>query len=117
MDENLVCELLGRSIKRFRNRYKWSQEVLAEKIDISSNFLSNIENGKAWVSPKTVAKLASTFKVSPYELFMPENNLPAASANILSQYNQDVKELLHSALDEIRDRYVGQNIGEGGVSR
>jgi transcriptional regulator with XRE-family HTH domain len=62
MDEKEVCGLLGKSIKRLRAQHNWSQEFLAEKLDISANFLSNIENGKTWISPKTLAKLASSFE-------------------------------------------------------
>jgi transcriptional regulator with XRE-family HTH domain len=106
MDERDVCLLLGQAIKRLRNRNKWTQENLAEKLDISANFLSNIENGKAWISPKTMSKLALVFKVQPYELFMPAYDIPPAARDILSRYTEEAKKLIGMALDELNNQYT-----------
>jgi transcriptional regulator with XRE-family HTH domain len=109
MGEKEVCILLGQAIKRFRLSNKWTQEALAEKLGISANFLSNIENGKAWVSPKTVSNLAVIFKVNPHELFMPEQSLDAPTEEILVRYIRETKVSVNMALDEVMARYVGQN--------
>jgi transcriptional regulator with XRE-family HTH domain len=106
MDEKEVCRRLGKAIRRFRSWNKWSQEFLAEKMGISANFLSNIENGKAWVSPKTVSKLATVFKIEPHELFMPEAAIPTLFSEILLRYTQEVKESINSALDEKKLKYA-----------
>jgi transcriptional regulator with XRE-family HTH domain len=106
MDEKEVCGLLGKSIKRFRGQNKWSQEFLAEKLDISANFLSNIENGKAWISPKTLAKLASTFKVEPATLFMPDGGITPATADILANYTETAQKQIISVLDDIKERFL-----------
>jgi transcriptional regulator with XRE-family HTH domain len=110
MGEKEVCMLLGQAIKRFRLYYKWTQEALAEKLDISANFLSNIENGKAWVSPKTVSKLADIFNVKPHELFMPEQAMDAATGDILLRYIRETRVTVNMALDEVIERYAGQTV-------
>ena len=106
MDERDVCMLLGQAIKRLRNGNKWTQETLAEKLDISANFLSNLENGKAWVSPKTVSKLARIFKVQPHELFMPAYDIPSTVQDILSRYMEETKKAVVMALDELNNQYL-----------
>ncbi|GHV81639.1 hypothetical protein AGMMS49991_01970 [Spirochaetia bacterium] len=110
MGEKEVCILLGQAIKRFRLSNKWTQEALAEKLDISANFLSNIENGKAWVSPKTISNLAAIFKVNPHELFMPEQPLDAPTEEMLFRYIRETKVSVNMALDEVMARYVGQTV-------
>jgi transcriptional regulator with XRE-family HTH domain len=110
MGEKEVCILLGQAIKRLRLYNKWTQEALAEKLDISANFLSNIENGKAWVSPRTVSKLADIFKVKPHELFMPEQAMDAATGEILLRYIRETRVTVNMALDEVMDRYTGQTV-------
>ncbi|MCL1931941.1 MAG: helix-turn-helix domain-containing protein [Treponema sp.] len=77
MEEKELRTVFGENIKKFRNRRGWNQLLLAEKLDISANFLSEIETGKGWVSPLTLAKLAKAIEIEVFELFMP--NLPATT--------------------------------------
>ncbi|MDR1248383.1 MAG: helix-turn-helix domain-containing protein [Treponema sp.] len=107
MDEKEICMLLGQAVKRLRCWNKWTQEFLAEKLEISANFLSNIENGKAWVSPKTMSKLALAFKVEPHELFMPEYVLSPIATDILFQYAQETEKSINMVLGELKDKYLG----------
>ena len=43
MDGQEIKTALGKNIKLIRNQRQYSQELLAEKADISITFLSNIE--------------------------------------------------------------------------
>ena len=70
MEEKELRAVLAENIKKFRNRRGWNQSLLAEKLDISSNFLSEIETGKGWVSPLTLVKLANALEIEVCELFM-----------------------------------------------
>ena len=74
MEEKELRAILANNIKKHRNRRNWSQQVLAEKIDISANYLSAVETGKGWVSPLTLVKLANKFEIEVSELFLLENN-------------------------------------------
>ena len=71
MEEKELRSIFGENIKKFRNRRGWNQLLLAEKLDISANFLSEIETGKGWVSPLTLVKLANALEIEVFELFMP----------------------------------------------
>jgi transcriptional regulator with XRE-family HTH domain len=71
MQEQELRALLAENIKKYRNRRGWSQLFLSEKLDISANFLSEIETGKGWVSPLTLVKLANTLEIEVFELFKP----------------------------------------------
>ncbi|GHV92916.1 hypothetical protein AGMMS50268_34190 [Spirochaetia bacterium] len=85
-DESECRELLSRNIKLYRSRLGFSQLDLALELDISTTFLSDIETGKKWVSPKTLALIAKVLKVDIYELFKPgeETTNPALSAEVRS---------------------------------
>jgi transcriptional regulator with XRE-family HTH domain len=106
MDGKEICVLLGQAVKRLRGRNEWTQEFLAEKLEISANFLSNIENGKAWVSPTTILKLALVFKVEPHELFMPERNLSPDTRDLLFRYTHELEESIGILLDRLKNRYL-----------
>jgi transcriptional regulator with XRE-family HTH domain len=107
MDGKEVCILMGQAVKRLRCQNEWTQERLAEKLEISANFLSNIENGKAWVSPTTISKLAFVFKVAPHELFMPEHDLSPTTQDVFLRYTDEVEESITVLLDKLKHRYLG----------
>jgi transcriptional regulator with XRE-family HTH domain len=112
MDEKEICMRFGRAVKRLRGWNKWTQEFLAEKLEISTNFLSNIENGKAWVSPKTISKLALIFRVEPHELLMPEYYISPVSNDIISRYVRETEESINAVLDELKNKYLGSGTAD-----
>lgn len=62
-------ELFGERIKGLRESKGWTQDVLAEKMDISKNYLSSIERGKENPTFDMLMKLSDSLKVEMWELF------------------------------------------------
>ena len=52
-------EILGNNIKNLRKIKEMTREQLAEKLDVSTRFLADVESGKAGVSLITLKKLCS----------------------------------------------------------
>jgi transcriptional regulator with XRE-family HTH domain len=102
MTERELLKIFSSNIKLYRARLKWSQAELAEKINISINFLSDIENGKKWASPITMVKFANTFNVKAYELLKPLDLLPENYCNIIEKFSEDI----HYAVEQIRKEYL-----------
>jgi transcriptional regulator with XRE-family HTH domain len=71
-----VRELIGKRIKGLRQGEGISQEVLAEKIDMSPKYLSSIERGKENPTLGTFIKLAQALDVEVSELFSYEHERP-----------------------------------------
>jgi len=69
MDGQEIKSTLGKNIKLIRNHRQYSQEVLAEKADISITFLSNIERGLKYPKPAVLSQIAESLGVEVYELF------------------------------------------------
>ncbi len=62
--------LAGTRIRKIRKDRNESQQTFAERINISTNFLSEIENGKKGISWETLYNICSTTGVSAdYILF------------------------------------------------
>ncbi|MCL2804381.1 MAG: helix-turn-helix domain-containing protein [Treponema sp.] len=77
--------------------------ALAEKLEISTNFLSDIERCKAWVSPDTLVKLAAALNIEPYELLKPDALLTIKEKDVLKQYaNENMKAVL-TVLNQLKD--------------
>jgi len=109
MDEQGLRALLSVNIKRFRSRRGWSQARLAEKLDISTNFLSDIETTKGWVSPLTLVKLAAALNVEVYELFKPENSVSGDLKDVVNKLAQDLTAVLTESVEYTRKQYTEED--------
>jgi transcriptional regulator with XRE-family HTH domain len=61
-------ESLGRRIAEHRAKLGWTQQELAERLAISRVAVSHLEAGMSDPGERTVALMASVFKVAPYDL-------------------------------------------------
>lgn len=66
---NTLKKKLGARIQEIRKGKNFTQEVLAEKIDMDKPNLSNIECGKRFMTAKTLEKLATALEVEEKEFF------------------------------------------------
>ena len=108
MTEKDLRAILSQNIRRFRVYRKLSQADFAESIDISIPFLSDIENGKKWVSPATLVKIAAALNIEAYELLKPEAIIPDNAVNILEKYTADIYRAFGDTLSNIQHCYVQQ---------
>ena len=72
-------------------------------MDISPNFLSDIERCKAWVSPNTLVKLASMLDIEPFELFKADALFSETEKDILEQYAEENLKSVISVMNKLRD--------------
>ena len=113
MNEQELRDLLSANIKRFRNRRGWSQTKLAEQVEISTNFLSDIETTKGWVSPLTLTKLAEALNVEVYELFKPENAVSGDLRDVVNKLAQDLTIVLTESVEYARKQYAEEKKAKG----
>ena len=67
--KNKLQEKLGQKIKNLRKVAGMSQETLAEKLNIATNTLTNIERGNAFMTSSTLEKISHIFLIEYSELF------------------------------------------------
>jgi transcriptional regulator with XRE-family HTH domain len=94
-----IREIFSRNLKHFRDLKNLSQFALSNKAGLAHNFVNDIENRKKWVSPETIAKLATVLEVEPYQLF------------ITNPLDDKQTKRIHSYLDELNDRF-SEVVGE-----
>ncbi|ULQ60688.1 helix-turn-helix transcriptional regulator [Brucepastera parasyntrophica] len=108
MTEVEIRGILSSNLKKYRNYRKFSQAELAEKLDISIPFLSDVENGRKWISPLTLVKLASALDIEPYELFKPENAVSPEITTALTNWSNDIVEAVTQTVKNIQTCYLTQ---------
>jgi transcriptional regulator with XRE-family HTH domain len=108
-DEQAIKDILKENIKKFRQRRDLSQFALAAKLDISTNFLADIEAGNTWISALTLHKLAKAFDIEPYELLKPEKkDTNPKEKKILDSFSKDLAEVLKKSVDKSVDHLKKQ---------
>jgi len=85
-----------------------SQDRLAEKMDISTNYLSDVERGRSWVSAFSLVKLANALEIEVFELFRPQEKVPADVSARVNKCLEDFSSSLRvsfekSIADSIRE--------------
>jgi transcriptional regulator with XRE-family HTH domain len=100
MDEKRLRNLLSQNIKRYRQRKGLSQAKLAEKMDISTNYLSDIESKRGWVSAFSLVKLANALEIEVFELFKPEEEAPADVLFTVNRCLDDFSSSLRVSFDK-----------------
>jgi len=107
MEEADLRRILSAKIKYYRGLKGWSQVKLAEKIDISTNFLADIETGKSWVSSLTLVKLANCFGIEVHDLFRPGDTIPPDEVKeAVRSLMTDFSISFEHSLDEISQKYL-----------
>jgi transcriptional regulator with XRE-family HTH domain len=80
--------------------------MLAEKLEISTNFLADIETGKSWVSSLTLVKLANVLAIEVYELFKPEQGNSDAVKERMTRFVKDMSIALNQSLNDVSKPYL-----------
>lgn len=65
-------ETLSKNLKRLRKDNNLTQEKLAEKTELSTQTIADIEGCRTWVSDKTLVKIAEILKTTPAEILETE---------------------------------------------
>lgn len=107
-EEQVLKDTLSGNIKEFRRRRNWSQFTLASKIDISTNFLADIEAGNTWVSAQTLVKIAQAFEIEAFELLRPHKESVNSKKNqklddkkvVLARFSKDLTVVLQDSMEK-----------------
>lgn len=73
LEEKDFMKALGFNIKKLRTKYQITQAELAARMDMSTQTLSDIENGKSDCQQTTSYLIAKSLGVELYELYIFNN--------------------------------------------
>jgi transcriptional regulator with XRE-family HTH domain len=103
-----IREVLARNLKKKRQELGITQSKLAERADISTNFIALIETRKKFPAPETLERLADTLGVEISELFAN----PTAPETALRNLHHAILNDLDRAIGEAVDKAIGRRCKE-----
>jgi len=110
MTESDLRTILGSNVKKHRTIKGFSQAKLAEILDLSPNFISEIETGKRWLSSDTLVKLSEALNVEIYELLLPQqittNDISAFIHTYTEKASAIASEAVIKSLETLRKQYI-----------
>lgn len=84
-------ELLGRHIRERRREKKYTLEQLAEKLDVSTTFIGQIERAKGIPSLETLVKIANVLEISVDCLLFGDLNSKSGSSYFVRKVEELTK--------------------------
>lgn len=100
---SLDYEQLGKRIKQVRKMKSLSQNALAEKAELTPNFIAKIEGNNTSISLKTLVNIANALEISIDYLFLNDTNMLEQGKktstdlfidNMLQSFSESDKKLL-----------------------
>ena len=109
MAEQQIRSILSENLRKYRNRRNWSQMELSEKVNISMNYLSEIERGLKWPHPDILQNLASALNIEVFELFKNETSAENGADEYMDRFSNDVvlavEQAVKKAVNSVQKQY------------
>ena len=99
-----IREILAENIKKYRQKLSLTQPELAERANISTNFIGMIEQKRKFPSPEILDRIADALEIESGELF-------ASAASTQTELRKLHQEIL-ADLDRAISKAVGDAIRE-----
>jgi transcriptional regulator with XRE-family HTH domain len=101
-----IQKVIGRNVKEIRTQLGLTQQVLAEKADISIPFLAQIESGTRNPSLDVIEKLASALDRKAYQLLIEDTERSMDRRSTISNYSNDLRKELTKLIKQIEKKHL-----------
>lgn len=107
MDKNKMLQLIGNKIKLARIKKGLTQELLAEKCDVTPKYISTLENGKTAGSVPLIICICNVLEITPNYIF--SSVLNTEKNNIIEIIDPQIITFYAKLKDENKD-FVNKTI-------
>ena len=109
-----ILKVLGKNIKKVRKEKGYTQDYVAEQINVSTDLLRSIENGRNIGSITTLLNICNFLQVSPNTLFdelldFKEETLDSSLLNLTNQLSKQGKNILKEIIIHIDKNYKNRD--------
>ena len=105
-----ILKVLGKNIKKVRKEKGYTQDYVAEQINVSTDLLRSIENGRNIGIITTLLNICNFLQVSPNTLFaelldFKEETLDSSLLNLTNQLSKEGINILKEIIIHIDKNY------------
>ncbi|MDR0551360.1 MAG: helix-turn-helix transcriptional regulator [Spirochaetaceae bacterium] len=101
-DFDNLREILAKNLRKNRRKCGFSQEKLAEKAGISTQYLAMMEIARKFPAQEVLERLAGAMEIKVYELFLiehsPREELELLRKDIINEMRQTFSKILEDSL-------------------
>ncbi len=65
---NKTIKRFGKRVRELRQNNRWTQEMLADELEVDRSYISSLERGSRNPTLRTIARIAAKFGISLSEL-------------------------------------------------
>jgi transcriptional regulator with XRE-family HTH domain len=95
-------DILAKNLKENRRKCGVSQAKLAERAEVSTQYIAMIELSRQFPTPEVLDRIAAALGIEAYELFAvpptPENAMERLHRDIIKEIREVIVEVLENAL-------------------
>ena len=102
----IIQKVIGRNVKDMRNHLGLTQQVLAEKADISIPFLAQIESGTRNPSLDVIEKLALALELKPSATRWDDSERSMDRRSTISSYSNDLRKELNKVIKQVEKKHL-----------
>ena len=99
-----IREILAQNMKIHRQKLGITQPELAERANISTNFIGMIEQKRKFPAPEMLDRIANALQIETFELFStsasPQAELRKLHKEILADLDRTINEAVNKAIKE-----------------
>lgn len=106
MTEDEIRAVFSKNLKTYREKKGFSQMSLALETGLATNFVSDIENGKKWISPATLSKICEALGISPYKLFIEVDFKNENCSAIINQFCSELTNDISETIKSLSEKYA-----------
>jgi transcriptional regulator with XRE-family HTH domain len=114
MPKKMVCirEILALNLKEYRRKNGFTQEKLAEKAGISSNYLSMVEISRKFPSPEMLDRLAETLNIQTFQLFDPSATSEGALLHLEQVITENIEKVIKTNIKQEIVNEINQSVSK-----
>ncbi len=107
-----IKSIFGKNLRKYRKIKGFSQEELADLLELGSKSISPIECGHRFISVDKIERICDVLEIPPYLLFVSDDSKAGVSdeyrqneiMNILQSSNREKLDFLYNVLKKCLDK-------------
>jgi transcriptional regulator with XRE-family HTH domain len=95
-----IRDILAKNMKKHRRECGLTQAKLAEKADITTQYIAMIEVSRKFPTPEMMERIAHALEIETYQLFSTDPSLESALQHLYRTVADDIERVVAEAIEK-----------------